>query len=174
MREPIQTERLTLRPFTEEDAEALFAVFREPEVGRWVGGAHRTVDESRSLIARNLEHEREQGFAMWAVDLGGELIGEAGVQRLEKGGSDAPVEIGWVIARPHWGNGYASEAARRWLEIGFEQHGFDEILATVLPENFVSHRVARKIGMRRAGRRFVHGAEHDLYVAVNPGRSAAA
>src|SRR3712207_7705321 len=49
-----------------------FAVFREPEVGRWVGGPHKTIEDSRALIATNLAHEREQGFGMWAVELGGE------------------------------------------------------------------------------------------------------
>ncbi len=171
MPEPLQTQRLVLRPFVDDDAEALFAIFREPEVGRWVGGAHATIEQSRDLIAINRDQEERNGFGMWAVEREGELIGEAGLQLLERRGPD--VEVGWVIAKPHWGNGYASESGRAWLDLAWRR-GVERVVATVLPENLVSHRVARKIGMKREGRRFVHEAEHDLYVALRPGPIAAA
>lgn len=166
MRQPILTARLRLRPFVPEDAEAVFAIFSEPEIGRWVGGPHATVDQSRELIAANRDLEERHGYGMWAVERDGALIGEAGLQPLERRGPE--VEIGWVIARPAWGHGYATEAAARWLEVAFGELGLDEAIATVLPGNAASHRVAERIGMERSARRFVHDAEHDVYVARAP------
>ena len=154
-----------MRPFAEGDAEAVFAIFSEPDVGRWVGGAHATIDDSRGLIRRASEHQRANAFAMWAVEERetGALVGEVGLQLLELKGPE--VEIGWTIGRPWWRRGYATEAAGAWLGVAFGEVGLDEVIATVLPENEPSHRVARRIGMTPAPRRHVWGAEHDIYVA---------
>ncbi|HEV2814953.1 MAG TPA: GNAT family N-acetyltransferase, partial [Solirubrobacteraceae bacterium] len=150
MPQPILTARLKLRPFVPGDAGDLFAIFSDPEVGRWVGGGHTTLDQSRDLIETNRAHEERHGFGMWAVERGGALIGEAGVQLLEKRGPE--VEIGWVIARAAWGRGYATEAAGAWLDVAFGELGLEEVLATVLPDNAASHRVARRLGMEWSGR----------------------
>ena len=150
-----------MRPFEPEDAEAVFAVFADPEVGRWVGGAHTTIDRSRDLIDLNRRHVERHGFGMWAVEREGELIGEAGVQLLERAGPE--IEIGWTIGRPWWGRGYATEAARAWLDVARTVLGFDEVIATVLPGNAASRRVAQKVGMHFAGHRHVHGGEHEIW-----------
>ncbi len=79
------------------------------------------------------------------------------------------VEIGWTIGRAWWGRGYAVEAAGAWLHAGFTALGLGEILATVLPENAPSHRVAQRLGMRRLpGLRVVWGGPHVIYCATNP------
>ena len=162
---PILTPRLRMRPFEQDDADAVFAVFRDPEVGRWVGGAHATLEESRAMIAR--AHARE--LSMWAVEERetGVLVGEVGLQPLELLGPE--VEIGWTIGRERWGRGYATEAAAPWLDVAFTTLGLDEVLATVLPENAASHRVAEKLGMRRLPeRRDVWGGPHVIYSATSP------
>ena len=154
-----------MRPFEDGDAEAVFAVFSDPEVGRWVGGAHTTLADSRAMIARG----RARELAMWAVEEreSGVLVGEVGLQPLELVGPE--VEIGWTIGRDRWGRGYATEAAAPWLEVAFTTLGLDEVLATVLPGNAPSHRVAEKLGMRRTPElRDVWGAPHVIYRATRP------
>ena len=165
---PILTPRLRMRPFEEGDAEAVFAVFSDPEVGRWVGGAHTTLDDSRAMVAR----ARARELSMWAVEErdSGVLVGEVGLQPLELVGPE--VEIGWTIGRDRWGRGYATEAAAPWLEVAFTTLGLGELLATVLPENAPSHRVAEKLGMRRLPElRDVWGGPHVIYSATRPADS---
>ena len=167
MEEPIVTERLRMRPFTHDDAEAGFAaLWSDPEIGRWIGGAHGDLAQTRELIDAHLRNQERHGFSQWAVEEreGGALVGEVGLQPLEHLGPE--IEIGWVIARRAWGRGYATEAARAWLDVAFGPLGLDAVLATVLPQNAASHRVAQRLGMRLAPtRRHVHGAEHDIYWA---------
>jgi len=168
MERPILTERLRLRPFETGDAQALFALFRRPEVGRYTGGAHASVADSRRLIETHHRHQAAHGFALWAIEErdGGRLVGEAGLQLLEQRGPE--VEIGWVLDPDVWGRGYATEAARRWLEVGFADLALDRVIATILPANAASQAVASRLGMALDGRRHVHDAEHLIYVASAP------
>ena len=168
MHEPLITERLHVRPFTTEDVDVGFALWSDPDVGRFTGGAHATVAQSRALIAAHLHNQRVHGFSLWAVEErdGGRLVGEVGLQPLE--GSGPEIEIGWAFGPAAWGHGYATEAANAWLEHAFTTFGLDEVIAVVRPENEASHRVARRLGMEPAGRRHVYGAEHDVYRIFNP------
>ena len=63
--------------------------------------------------------------------------------------AEVAFEIGWRLARPYWGQGYAAEAARAWLQIGFERHGLDEIVSFTATINEPSRRVMERIGMAR-------------------------
>ena len=174
MDEPFTTERLRLRPFRPEDVDAGFALWSDPEVGRFTGGAHVTHEQSRALIASHLRNQLRHGFSLWAVEdrETGRLLGESGLQPLE--GTGPEIEIGWAFAPGAWGNGYATEAAQAWLEHAFGTFDLDQVIAVIRPENLASHRVARRLGMRPAGRRRVYGAEHDIYVLARPGSDAAA
>jgi [ribosomal protein S5]-alanine N-acetyltransferase len=164
VRDPILTDRLLLRPFVPGDVEALHAIWSDPEVGPWVGGIHTTLRESVDELQAHLDHQARHGFAFWAVEEreGGALVGEVGLQLLEGRGPD--VETGWCLARRTWGRGYATEAARAWIETGFTRLGLDEVIAVVLPDNLRSRRVCERLGMRERGRRDAYGAEHLEYV----------
>ena len=166
MEQPILTPRLRLRPFAARDAEALFALFHRHEVGRYTGGPHASVGDSRRLIQTHQRHQAAHGFALWAIEEreGGRLVGEAGLQMLEQRGPE--VEIGWVLDPAVWGRGYATEAAAQWLATGFGALGLDRILATILPGNAASQAVAARLGMVLEERRHVHDAEHLIYVAT--------
>jgi [ribosomal protein S5]-alanine N-acetyltransferase len=168
MVDPIETPRLRMRPFEESDAPAVFEVFSVPEVGEFVGGAHETIEASEKLVADNRAHQESHGFSYWALEerATDRLIGEVGLQLLEYKGPD--VEIGWVVAKPAWGRGYATEAAQAWLDLGFTTLGLDEIIAVIRPQNTASHRVAQRLGMHRAGTRHAYERELDLYVARSP------
>jgi RimJ/RimL family protein N-acetyltransferase len=168
MEGPIETARLTLRPLTADDAEAAFELFRTDEVGRFTGGAHGSLDETRELIARGAAHQAEHGFAMWGVwerDTG-LLVGEVGLQLLEHRGPD--IEIGWSIRPERWRRGYAYEAARAWLDAAFGELGLGEVVAVVRTENAPSRALAERLGLRHAGKRAAYDHELELYVARAP------
>jgi RimJ/RimL family protein N-acetyltransferase len=169
MDEPFETERLRFRPFTPDDVDAGYALWSDPDVGRYTGGPHVSHEQTRALIAAHARNQDRHGFSVWAVEdrETGELIGEVGLQPLE--GSGPEIEIGWAFAPGAWGHGYATEAAQAWLDLAFGTLGLDEVIAVIRPENEASHRVARRLGMEPAGRRRAYGAEHDVYRIVRPG-----
>ena len=167
---PLTTPRLRMRPFTEDDVDALHAVFSHPDVTAWIGVPTR--EQAAETIAEHVAHQAAHGFGQWAAEdrATGALVGEVGIQLLE-GGPD--VEIGWVIARDRWGEGLATEAALPWLEVAWDELGLDEVLAVIRPENAASRRVAEKLGMREAGTRHAYGREMALYALSRPRPAAA-
>jgi RimJ/RimL family protein N-acetyltransferase len=160
---PLVTERLLIRPFRPSDLHPLHAMWSDPEVGRWVGGTHERLQESREELGQHLDHQARHGFSFWAVEEreSGDVVGEVGLMYLEGRGPE--VEIGWCFARPTWGKGYATEAARAWLDAGFTQLNLDRILAAVLEENTRSRAVCERLGMHRDGQRRVYGLDHLIY-----------
>jgi RimJ/RimL family protein N-acetyltransferase len=104
-------------------------------------------------VSRRRRHHEEHGFGYWAVELPGEavFIGTVGLSRVPSQSLPfAPaVEIGWRLARPYWGKGYAHEAARATLDDGFGRLGLDEIVSFTVPGNGRSWRVMERLGMTR-------------------------
>lgn len=145
------TERLLLRAWRDSDLPALVALNADAEVMRHFP-APMDAEQSAQLLARIRAHFDEHGFGFWALERRdtGELIGVTGLAQV---GFDAPfvpaVEIGWRLARAHWRQGYASEAARASLAVAFEQLGLDEVLSFTVPANLPSQAVMRSIGMQR-------------------------
>jgi RimJ/RimL family protein N-acetyltransferase len=163
MDEPVHTDRLRLRPFADEDLDALHEMWSHPEVGPWVGGTHTDPAESVQELTEHLRHQQRHGFGFWAVEERetGRLVGEVGLMLFENRGPE--VETGWCFTRDTWGKGYAREAAAKWLEIGFTELGLDRIIAVILPGNERSIRLAQSLGMRETGRRQAYGHEHLLF-----------
>jgi RimJ/RimL family protein N-acetyltransferase len=163
VQEPLHTDRLTLRPFTPGDLDALHAMWSDPAVGPWVGGTHADRAESAAELDEHLRHQRRHGFGFWAVEerASGRVVGEVGLMLFEGRGPE--VETGWCVARDVWGRGYAREAAARWLQAGFAELGLDRIIAVVLPHNERSRGLCARLGMSERGTRRAYGAEHVLY-----------
>ncbi|CAD5109054.1 GNAT family N-acetyltransferase [Zestomonas carbonaria] len=169
MAEPIELEsaRLHLRRWRDEDLPALAALSADPEVMRHFP-APLGQDESAALLGRIRAHFDEHGFGLWALERrdSGELIGFTGLLKVSFEVHFAPaVEIGWRLARMHWGQGLASEAARAALACGFGRLGLEEIVSFTTTGNQPSRRVMEAIGMRRdpAG-----DFEHPLISAGHP------
>ena len=163
MNDPVDTERLRLRPFTDEDLDALYAMWSDPEVGPWIGGTHEHRGKSAEVLAEHVRHQQAHGYGFWATEdrESGELVGEAGLMLFEGHGPE--IEIGWCFTRESWGRGLAREAAAKWLEIGFGELELDRIMAVILPSNDRSIRVAKAVGMRPAGMRYAYGNEHLVF-----------
>jgi ribosomal-protein-alanine N-acetyltransferase len=163
---PIHTERLLVRPFVPEvDAEPMLRVYGDPEVMRFIpGGALSDEAAVRTLLERYADAQGRQGFSSWAVveQETGQLIGDAGFGIFEPTGD---VELGYTLAREHWGQGYASEAARACLGAGLEELAVPRIIAVVDAENDASLRVPEKIGMQKVETIQAHGRPHVLFAA---------
>jgi ribosomal-protein-alanine N-acetyltransferase len=168
----LQTPRLTMRPLAPDDADALFAVYGDPEVMRFcVKGAHRSRADTLAWISEPIEHQVSHGFSTWAVRLSddGEPIGTCGLEFLP----DGRVEIGYRLRRDQWRKGYATEAARAWLDYGFSRVGLGQIVAMIEEANRASIRVAEKIGMRAGAPEIFHGIPAIVHFAQSDAATTA-
>lgn len=147
----LETERLILRPFVADDLEDFARMNRDPQVMR-----HFTAPYSRAQTRRMMERceqkQRDDGYAFSAVirKQDERFIGMAGLSRtLEINPLGPKTEIGWRFNRVAWNHGYASEAARAWLDYGFGGLGLEEIISYAPRPNLPSQRVMQRIGMQR-------------------------
>jgi len=142
----IATERLTLRPFATADLDAYAAMCADAEVMRHIGdGGPVGRDVAWRQMAFFLGHWPLRGYGMWAIELraSGRLIGRAGFINPE---GWPGLELGWLLARDAWGQGYATEACRAALESGRNQFGAQEIISLIRPANVRSVAVAQRLG----------------------------
>lgn len=144
----IRTPRLILRPWRDEDAEAFAALNADPAVMEHFPAPLSRVD-SDAVVGRIRAHFAREGYGLWAVEVPGvaPFIGFTGLSR--PAWWHEVVEIGWRLSAAHWGRGYATEAARAALDVGFTSLALDEIVAFVVPSNVRSQRVMDRIGMMR-------------------------
>lgn len=174
----IETDRLILRAFREEDRAPLAAINGDPRVGEWLGGAIDRTASDALLDRVNAEIARD-GFGFFAAErkADGRLVGMIGI-RAQKDAPPAPcLELGWRLAVEAQGQGYATEGARALLDWGFATQGNDEILAWTAASNLRSQAVMRRIGMDPdPARDFDHPAlaedhplrRHVVFVAKRP------
>jgi RimJ/RimL family protein N-acetyltransferase len=148
-RTEIRTDRLRLRRWLLADRAPFAALNADPRVCEYLPGP-LTLEESDALVARIEAHFEKHGFGLWAVEIDGvaPLAGFIGlaVPRFESHFTPC-VEIGWRLAAPYWGRGYATEGALAALAFGFEWLRFDEIVSFTVPGNLRSRRVMERIGM---------------------------
>jgi [ribosomal protein S5]-alanine N-acetyltransferase len=148
------TDRLLLRRPTDDDLEALFAIYGDPATNTFNPfGPHASIEQSKSVLDAWLKHWEERGFGQWAIATRAtpeEVIGFGGVAfRLYV---DQPaLNLGYRLATPAWGQGYATEVADAALRHGHDDLGYLKVNAIVRPVNQPSIRVLEKIGMRRVG-----------------------
>ena len=142
----LQTERLVLRAFREEDWAPYAAMCADPEVMRYIGnGGPISREDAWRSMASMLGHWALKGYGMWALEVKatGELAGRAGY--LDPPGWPG-FEVGWVLGRAHWGHGYATEAASFALRRAFDVMGRDRVVSLIRPDNLRSIKVAERIG----------------------------
>lgn len=169
----VETERLRLRPFRDDDLDRYLAIHRTAEVR-----AALHIDESFgredawNQMAAWLGQWALRGSGQWAVELKatGELIGRAGTHRPER--PDWPgLECGWTLDPAHWGHGYATEAGRATVEWAFATHSDDHLYSVILPTNAPSEAVARRLGFTRREVKvleFFPHAPHGIWVLPRP------
>ena len=136
----IETDRLLVRKFTEDDAPLLYDLNLDPEIIRYHG--------------------------RWAVHLrfGLEFIGWCGLKYLTETNE---VDLGYRFKKNFWGNGYATEAARVCIEYGFDTLKLHRIVGRALPANLASIKVLEKCGMEYLHEEMMHGYLHKTYQVTN-------
>ena len=165
----LETGRLILRRWRGADRDPYAAMSADPAVMDWLGRAPMTRAESDAQIDR-FEAEFEQlGHGFFALERkpDGVFLGFVALAPIPHGPPrPRGYEIGWRLARPAWGFGYATEAARVLLRYGFEQLELPEIVSFTAATNLRSQAVMRRIGLhRRPDLDFDHPAlaeEHPL------------
>lgn len=154
----IETERLVMRSWRDEDIAPFQRICSDPDVMATLG---RPLDmaETAALVERVRGIEAEQGHTFWALERkqDARLIGWCGVIRGTAGPVAGKAEIGWRLARDAWGAGYASEAARGAAAWSFTHLADDSIWAITWQGNVRSRAVMERLGMEyRAGLDFDH------------------
>jgi RimJ/RimL family protein N-acetyltransferase len=159
----LRTERLLMRGFRYDDYERWVDVLSSPEVGAGLGKPDGLTPHEAWLDMAVLSgHWMLRGFGHWALEdrESGELVGRAGLYYPP----DWPgLEVGWTIAREHWGKGYAPEAARAACEYAHDRLGARHILSLIDPANRNSIRVAEKLGEKREGEHSTRGFHLLVY-----------
>ncbi|MGY5332349.1 GNAT family N-acetyltransferase [Pseudomonas protegens] len=148
----LESARLLLRQWRDDDLPAFAAMCADPQVMRYFPAPLSRL-ESAALIGRVRGHFAEHGFGLWALERkdSGEFIGFTGLGVVGFGASFTPaVEIAWRLAREHWGLGYASEAAWTALRCAFDRLSLDEVVAFTTRNNLPSQKVMQAIGMHHA------------------------
>lgn len=170
----VRTPRLVLRRMTEGDLDEWHrAVFADPGVMRFLPPREplpRDVMEER--LRRLDEHWAEHGFGVWGVVLPerDEVIGHCGLRAVDEWPGD--VEVLYALGRQWWGNGYATEAARASVRVGFERLRLPRVVGFVLPENAASRRVLEKAGMTLRGETRLFDLDLVWYAAEREAGSA--
>jgi [ribosomal protein S5]-alanine N-acetyltransferase len=157
----IETERLILRKPKRGDAKALHAAYSDPEVMRYIGlGDTMDLEQTRAWVDKALRRWKADGFGHYAIERkeDGRVLGRAGflvwnpdtwqTGTLAELGEHSVVELGWMLAQEHWGNGYAVEAALALRDYGFQELDLARLISLILRGNDRSVRVAEKIGSR--------------------------
>ena len=150
----IETARLRLRARTVDDAAALFPSFADPDMMRyWSHGPHVAVEQTREKFAESFEAWRS-----WAITLHGDdcAIGFVSV------GEQKPqvCQIGYMLARPHWGRGIAREAVSAVLDQVFRVERYRRVFADTDPDNVSSNALVTALGFTLEGRLRAEWATH--------------
>jgi RimJ/RimL family protein N-acetyltransferase len=147
---PIETERLVLRPYTEDDFDALHALYSDESVARWLYYEPATPDGTKARLGRKVGSSvltEEQGLAA-AVELhDGTFVGDVVLFYMQPA-EHRSIELGFSFAPTHQGNGFATEAARAVVDWAFSV-GFHRVYGRLEPRNVASARVLEKLGMRK-------------------------
>jgi RimJ/RimL family protein N-acetyltransferase len=140
----METARLILREFRENDFEAYAAMCADAEVMRFLGGAMKRADAWRQM-AMFLGHWQLRGYGLWAVEekATGAFIGRVGLLNPE---GWPGLEVAWTLISAKWHQGFATEAARASVDYAFNVVKADKIISMISPENRPSIRVAERIG----------------------------
>lgn len=162
----IETERLSFRKFVDSDLPLLIEQRSDPDVNRYLGGPRRQNAEAlstRMKFYRDCYEKFGAGMCPMIWKETGKMIGTAGLQPLEDTGE---IEVGYSIIKKYWGLGLGTEAARGWLEYGFNTMGLERIVAVAVVANRASQHIMEKLGMKFE-KNEVHYAEECAFYGIS-------
>ena len=147
----IETERLILRTWKDEDALPYFKINQDQKVIEFLPGS-LTMDQVNDFMSRMAIHQEKFGYSLLAVEekKSDELLGFIGLNYTDFPAPFTPgVEIGWRLGSQYWGKGYATEGAKAVLNYGFTKRCLGEIVSFTVPANLKSISVMERIGLKR-------------------------
>jgi ribosomal-protein-alanine N-acetyltransferase len=162
----IETARLRQRMLSMHDLDDLMKIVGDPDVMKHLGieaGTTLSREEAETALRKMIDFWRQHGFGRWAVidKENGKLIGLCGLRLL-----DGAPELFYLFSKPNWGRGLATEAAKASLRYGFEELGFERIVAATRHANKASINVMTKIGMKYEKEVNHYGVDAVCYVAT--------
>ncbi len=148
--------------FTLEDLDDLFLIRSDPEVMRFITGVPSSRAQALAALTKHLNRWQAHAFGHWAVRFKNNptLLGWCGLDFLD---TTPEIEVGYGLARSHWGLGISTEAARASLEYGFQHMSPERIVAVAYPENAASRHVMEKLGMKYVKNGSYYGADLVYY-----------
>ncbi len=153
-----------------EDLDACLAMDRDPEVTRFVAGPWADPVAHRAFVTARISHRYPPGMGYWSVFAPAGFVGWILLAPCDLSGPE--IEIGWRFVRAAWGQGYATEAARRVLDHALGTLALALVVADIDPANRASVRVAEKLGLRPTDSRPYAGRPVTRY-AAGPGSAPA-
>lgn len=163
----LTTQNLTLRAFSEQDAEAMYHILSGQDVLRYFPTTQPpTLPQVQKMIDRLLKHWEKHGYGLWAVELRetGDLVGRCGLQYIPE---TDEIEIDFILGRQFWGQGFATEAGKASLQFGFEELNLTSIVGIVHVDNLASQRVLQKLGMHLTETKEYFGMMCQRYLIEN-------
>ncbi|AFZ35804.1 GCN5-related N-acetyltransferase [Stanieria cyanosphaera PCC 7437] len=160
----LETQRLILRDFQQNDVDQLARIFANPQVMQFSPTGILSALETKEKVDSFITSYKTLGFGKWAIVFKEtkELIGYCGIA-VEQIDKVPKREIGYRLDPNFWGKGLAIEAASATVQYGFEQLKFAYILGIVEQANTTSVRVLKKLGMRYERKTIFYGVEMDVY-----------
>jgi RimJ/RimL family protein N-acetyltransferase len=163
----LETDRLILRMWQENDFDSYARICADPDVMRYLGGKVLSRAEAWRHMALMIGHWHLRGYGHWAVEEKetGTFAGRIGFFNPD---GWPGFEIGWTLGREFWGKGYATEGARRALAYAFDELGKKHVISLIHPENLASIRVAERLGEKPEGTAEILGTQVLVYGVDRP------
>jgi [ribosomal protein S5]-alanine N-acetyltransferase len=167
----LETDRLILREWTVDDAEAAFAISGDPDVTRYLGATgepHPDIAYTRQrLESLSARYPTWNGCGNWAAveKATGEVIGGGGLVELESG---PDVEVFYHFRRDRWGMGYATEMTKALIAYAFDRMDLARVVGVAFPANTASHQVMLKSGMTHQGLHYCYDHNLEYFVIDRP------
>lgn len=159
----IRTRRCVIREMTEGDLEALYDIYAEPSITRYMENLYEDREEEREYIRGYIKNVYAfYGYGMWIVERreDGQVIGRAGLEQREEGKG---IELGFVIGVPWQRQGYAAEVCLAILQFAMEELEEENVYCFVMPENKASAALCRKLGLRKKESRMISNILFDEF-----------
>ncbi len=157
----LETPRLELRPLALSDVDAIYAYRADADVMQYMGGADRSIGDSREALEKYCRYQRMYGFSRWAMvhKETGEFVGDSGLLPMD---GTQEFELGYRLAKEFWSMGLATECGRAWLDAAFTRFGLRTVIAFADERHTASLRVMQKLGMKFDKQ--AHIADMDCHV----------
>lgn len=165
----LETKRLLLRDINQEDAESIYQYLSDIDVIQYLEGNTDTLDEARGYISWCRDTYYKKTDIRWGIELkeSKKLIGDCGFGHIDE--PKRPTELGYMLSKEYWNQGYMSEALGAILDYGFDKLALHRIQAWTHPENIASARLLEKNGFQKEGllMEYVYIWHKGVYIDAN-------